>query len=108
MPRSKEPMKRSDRKTPIVSDMKPEYDFSGSTGVRGKYCREYSKGHTVTIHKEDGSTTVQQFTLEEGAVLLEPENRDFVARIARKKKKDISEIVNELIRSDMQLAKVLS
>jgi hypothetical protein len=103
----KKPMKRSDKKIPIVSDMKPEYDFSGSKGTRGKFSHEYRNGHTVTIHKEDGTTTMQQFSLEEGAVLLEPENRDFIARIARKKKKDISEIVNDLIRSDMQLAKVL-
>ena len=101
-------MKRSENKAPTVSDMKPQYDFTGSNGVRGKYFREYRKGHTVTIHQEDGSTTVQRFSLEEGAVLLEPENREFVAKIARKKKMDISDVVNELIRSDMQLAKVLN
>lgn len=101
-------MKRTEDKDSSVSDMKPEYDFTGKTGVRGKYFRDYRKGHTVTIHREDGTTTVQRFSLEEGAVLLEPENREFVARIARKKKMDISDVVNELIRSDRQLARVLS
>ena len=100
-------MKRSDKNATTVSDMKPEYDFSGCTGVRGKYSSNYRKGHDVTIHQEDGSTTIQHFSLADGAVLLEPENREFVARIAKKKKTDISSIVNELIRSDMQLAKVL-
>lgn len=101
-------MKRTDKNAVTVSDMKPEYDFSGGNGVRGKYFREYRQGHTVTIHREDGTATVQRFTLEDGAVLLEPENMDFVARIAKKKKTDISSIVNDLIRSDMHLAKVLS
>ncbi len=100
-------MKRSDKNVTTVSDMKPEYDFTGCAGVRGKYANEYRRGHTVTIHREDGSTTTQHFSLEDGAVLLEPNNREFVARIAKKKKTDISAIVNELIRSDMQLAKVL-
>jgi hypothetical protein len=55
-------------------DMRPEYDFrSMKGGVRGKYYEDYRAGHTVTIHK----TTVQHFTLEEGAVLLEPDVREY-------------------------------
>ncbi len=52
-------------------EMLAEYDFRG--GVRGKHYRAYRQGHTVTIHKTDGSTVVQHFKLEEGAVVLEPD-----------------------------------
>jgi hypothetical protein len=57
------------------SDMLPEYDFSG--GVRGKHSQAYREGHTVKIHESDGTVTVQYFTLEEGAVLLEPDVREY-------------------------------
>ncbi len=52
-------------------EMLPKYDFRG--GVRGKHHKAYRQGHTVTIHKTDGTTDVQHFKLEEGAVMLEPE-----------------------------------
>src|SRR5437667_12574984 len=54
-------------------EMRPEYDFRG--GVRGKHYQAYRRGHTVSIHKTDGSKVVQHFTLEDGAVMLEPEVR---------------------------------
>jgi hypothetical protein len=57
------------------SDMLPEYDFSG--GVRGKHYQAYREGHTVKIYESDGTVTVQYFTLEEGAVLLEPDVREY-------------------------------
>lgn len=53
--------------------MLPEYDFRG--GVRGKHYQAYGEGHSVTIHKNDGSTIVQNFNLEDGAVVLEPDVR---------------------------------
>jgi hypothetical protein len=55
-------------------DMLPEYDFSG--GTRGKHAQQYQGGHTVKIHKSDGGT-VQHFKLEEGAVLLAPDVRQY-------------------------------
>ena len=57
------------------STMLPEYNFQG--GVRGKHYKAYRKGHTVKIHKSDGTTVVQYFKLEEGAVLLEPDIREY-------------------------------
>ncbi|MBN1902216.1 hypothetical protein JW926_12905 [Candidatus Sumerlaeota bacterium] len=58
--------------------MRPEYDFSKMTGgVRGKYYKDYRKGHTVKIHKSDGTTTVQFFKLEEGSVMIEPDIREY-------------------------------
>jgi len=56
-------------------EMRPEYDFR--EGVRGKHYQAYRRGHTVTIHKTDGTTEVQHFTLEDGAVMLEPDVRAY-------------------------------
>ena len=51
--------------------MLAEYDFAGKKGVRGKYYEAYRKGHTVKIHNEDGTTSIQHFTLQDGAVMLD-------------------------------------
>jgi hypothetical protein len=56
-------------------DMLPEYDFSG--GVRGKHYVAYREGHTVEVHKADGTIDVRYFTLEDGAVMLEPDVREY-------------------------------
>jgi len=56
-------------------EMLPEYDFSG--GVRGKHYKAYRKGHTVKIHKADGTVSIQYFQPGEGSVLLEPEVRKY-------------------------------
>jgi hypothetical protein len=58
-----------------VGEMRAEYDFS--SGERGKHADAYQQGHTVTIHKKDGTTIVQNFKLEEGAVILEPDVREY-------------------------------
>ncbi|MDJ0649978.1 MAG: hypothetical protein QNJ60_14890 [Xenococcaceae cyanobacterium MO_188.B19] len=60
---------------PPDNDMLPEYDFTG--GVRGKHYQEYRQGHTVTIHQADGTTVVQHFTMAEGAIMLDPDVREF-------------------------------
>jgi len=65
--------------------MKKEYDFS--KGERGKF---FQPNVTLNI-----------------PVYLEPENQAFVEQLAKKKKLDISRVVNELIKGDIQLAKVL-
>jgi hypothetical protein len=57
------------------SDIRPEYDFT--KGVRGKHYRAYQRGHTVKVHKRDGTTLVQHFKLEEGAVVLAPDVREY-------------------------------
>lgn len=58
--------------------MRAEYDFSKMTdGVRGKYYKGYRAGHTVKIHQDDGATIVQYFKLEEGAVIIEPDVRQY-------------------------------
>ena len=57
------------------ADILPEYDFS--KGVRGKHFKSYRKGHSVKILKTDGSTEVRYFKLEDGAVMLEPQIREY-------------------------------
>lgn len=56
-------------------DMRSEYDFSG--GVRGKHYQAYRQGHTVKIHQTDGNVVVQYFSLEDGAIFLEPDVREY-------------------------------
>ncbi|MFH1028364.1 MAG: hypothetical protein V1791_10210 [Pseudomonadota bacterium] len=80
-------MKPTDTTTPDA--MKKEYDFTGIKGVRGKYQKAYRKGHTVTVHNDDGTTTVQYFTQEDGAVMLEPDVQKYFST---------SEAVNKALR----------
>ena len=70
------------------NDMLPEYDFTD--GARGKHYRTYRAGHMVKIHKSDGSNVVHYFTLEDGAVMLEPDIREYFPD---------SEAVNNALRS---------
>lgn len=65
----------TNNKKPANDDMLPEYDFRG--GVRGKHYQAYREGHTVKIHKEDGTTVIQYFKLEDGAVMLDPDVREY-------------------------------
>ena len=51
--------------------MREEYDFSGS--IRGKHYQSYREGHTVRIHKPNGTELVQYFTQDEGSIMLDPD-----------------------------------
>lgn len=73
-------------------DMLPEYDFS--QGTRGKHYKAYREGHEVKVHKSDGTTVVQCFKLEEGAVMLESDVRKYFPD---------SDAVNNALRSLIQL-----
>lgn len=76
-------------------DMRAEYDFSRMKGaVRGKYYKAYRDGHKVVIHQADGTTSVQYFKLEEGAVMLEPDVRKYFSN---------SESVNKALRSLIEI-----
>jgi hypothetical protein len=58
--------------------MLPEYDFKNMPGgVRGKYYKAYREGHSVKVHQEDGSSVVRHFRLEDGAVMIEPDVREY-------------------------------
>lgn len=76
-------------------EMRSEYDFSSMKGAeRGKYYKAYRSGHKVEIHHEDGSTSVQYFKLEEGAVLLAPDVRKYFPN---------SEAVNKALRTLIEI-----
>ena len=54
-----------------ADEMREEYDFSG--GVRGKHYQAYRAGHVVRVRKSDGSIEQRHFTLQDGAVMLDPD-----------------------------------
>ena len=66
--------------------MKKEYDFS--KGERGKFFKE-----DIILNYP---------------IYLEPENLKFIQDIADKSKSDINKIVNDLIKNNIRLVKVLS
>lgn len=61
-------MNESDHNT---DEMRKEYDFS--QGVRGKHYHAYRAGHVVRVRKSDGSVEERHFTLQDGAVMLDPD-----------------------------------
>ncbi len=54
-----------------ADEMREEYDFS--RGVRGKHYKSYRAGHVVRVRKSDGSVKQSHFTLQDGAVMLDPD-----------------------------------
>lgn len=65
-------------KKPRPATMRTEYDFKSlKNGVRGKYYKSYRAGHTVKIHRADGTVSVQHFKVEDGAVILERDVRKY-------------------------------
>jgi hypothetical protein len=75
---------------PMIADddMRAEYDFTG--GVRGKHYKARRNGYTVKIHQADGTTVVQHYKIEEGAVMLDPDVREYCPD---------SDAVNDALRS---------
>lgn len=66
------------KKAEKSDDILPEYDFANmKDGVRGKYYQAYRQGHTVKIHKEDGTTIEQDFKFEDGAIVLDPDVKQY-------------------------------
>lgn len=87
-------MKKTKTNKNKKDEMRSEYDFAGKTGVRGKYYQAYRRGHSVRIQKANGTVATQHFTLQEGAVMLEPDVRKFFPN---------SESVNRALRSLISL-----
>lgn len=86
-------MSRIHKDSSADSDMRAEYSFG--SGVRGKHAGRYRKGHKVTVHKDDGTSCVQYYKLEDGAVMLAPDVRTYFPD---------SESVNETLRSLIKIA----
>ena len=74
------------------NDMRAEYDFTG--GVRGKHYEAMQAGYTITIRKADGTTVIKEVKPKEGAVILEPDVREYFPD---------SESVNATLRSLIRL-----
>ena len=81
-------MNEKNQRNDNSDEMLPEYDFSN--GVRGKHFQTYREGHTVKIHKSDGTVDIQHFSLEDGAIMLDPDLRNHFPS---------SESVNKALRS---------
>ncbi len=75
-------------------DILPEYDFT--KGVRGKHYQQYQKGHSVTIHYEDGTTKVEHFPPQNNSdvIILDPDVKKYFPD---------SESVNSTLRSLIKL-----
>lgn len=58
--------------------MRAEYAFKG--GVRGKHHQAMQAGYTITIHKADGRRVIKEVRPKEGAVILEPDVRQYLFR----------------------------
>lgn len=74
------------------NEILPEYDFSG--GVRGKHYQAYRRGHSVSVHQSDGTVEVQHFSLEDGAIMLDPDIKQYFPD---------SESVNQALRGLIKL-----
>lgn len=68
-------MKKAKKTVVAKDEIRAEYDFSG--GVRGKHYRNMREGYTVTVNRVDGTTLVQNFKLEDGAVKLDRDVQEF-------------------------------
>src|SRR6266496_1198710 len=68
---------KADEPESTDEDMRAEYDFSGRTGVRGKYYQKLRQGYTIKVQREDGTTLVQHVTRPEGTVTLDPDVREY-------------------------------
>jgi hypothetical protein len=92
---SVEPMSSKGNLTESLDDdMRPEYDFAGRTGVRGKYYQKLRAGYTIKIQQADGTTLVQQITRPEGTITLDPDVREYFPD---------AEAVNTALRTLIQL-----
>jgi len=87
-------MKTTKTKKKKGDEMRAEYDFSKSE--RGKFYRPLDKGYTVRVKQSDGTEIIKNYTLAEGAVLLEPDVREYFPD---------SQSVNEALRSLILLMK---
>ena len=67
--------KASNKVIQAGNDMRAEYNFTG--GVRGKHYHAMQAGYTITIHKADGTTVTKEVKPTVGAVVLEPDVREY-------------------------------
>jgi hypothetical protein len=54
-------------------DLRPEYDFTGVPGVRGKHAKALRKGYTRVVHQKDGTKEITYVRPLDGSVVLDPD-----------------------------------
>ncbi len=67
--------KASNKAIQAGNDMRAEYNFTG--GVRGKHYHAMQAGYTITTHRADGTTVTKEVKPKVGAVVLEPDVREY-------------------------------
>ncbi|WP_201788428.1 hypothetical protein, partial [Trichormus sp. NMC-1] len=79
----------------LDDDLKEEYDLSQlKNPIQGKYYQQYQEGYSVTIHNEDGTTTVKNFPSQNDIIVLDPDVKQYFPD---------SESVNSTLRSLIKL-----
>lgn len=79
----------------LEDDLREEYDLSQlKNPVRGQYYQQYREGHSVTIHHEDGTKTVEHFPSQNDVIILDPDVKKYFPN---------SESVNATLRSLIKL-----
>lgn len=69
-------MKKASKKAVKAgNDMRAEYNFTG--GVRGKHYHAMGAGYTITIYRADGTAVTKEVKPKVGAVVLEPDVREY-------------------------------
>ena len=66
-------MKKSKPPPPVQDAMRPEYDFTGVPGVRGKHAAAMRQGYTCLVHHPDGTREITHVRPLEGSVVLDPD-----------------------------------
>jgi hypothetical protein len=66
-------MKKPRTTSQAQDDLRPEYDFTGVPGVRGKYAKALRKGYTRVVHQKDGTKEITHVLPLVGSVVLDPD-----------------------------------
>jgi hypothetical protein len=54
-------------------DLRPEYDFTGVPGVRGKHAKALRQGYSRVVQQKDGTKEITYVRQIEGSVVLDPD-----------------------------------
>ena len=66
-------MKKAQTPPPAQDAMRPEYDFTGVPGVRGKHAAAMRRGYTCTVHHADGTREITHVRPLERSIILDPD-----------------------------------
>ena len=82
-------------KSELEDNLREEYDLSDlKNPVRGKYAQRYKQGYSITINHEDGTKTIEHFSPQNDAIILDPDVKKYFPD---------SEAVNSTLRSLIKL-----